>query len=184
MNVVWVTYLDNNLKPGRNELRAYRERWQARPRSITIGLTSSVTRQRSWNSSRSCQTRLPPLFSHIWNHRSQQWQWPLHASLWMLMLSSSSLASTLPWLLSIHRQISGFVNLHINPIRHILSFMTRPVTWSLWKSLQGVSYLSKELDSILLMREALLQHTRCRPGWHLNNVLPGPGAVFSKELRS
>ena len=63
----------------RNEIRAYRERWQARPRSQAIGLTSSVTRQRSRNSSGSCQKRC---LCRIWSHRSPHWQWPLHVSLW------------------------------------------------------------------------------------------------------
>ena len=47
VDVVWDTYLHNSLKPGENEVRAYRERWQTRPRSQAIGLTSAVTRQRS-----------------------------------------------------------------------------------------------------------------------------------------
>ena len=63
-------------------------------------------------------------------------------ALCMLMLLSSSLVTKYP---------SSDIDL----------FMTRPVTWSLWKSLQGVSYLPKELDDIPLMQEALLQHTRC-----------------------
>ena len=44
VDVVWDTYLDNSLKPDRNELRAYRERQQARARSLTIDMTSPVTR--------------------------------------------------------------------------------------------------------------------------------------------
>ena len=47
MDVVWDTYLHNSFKPGKNEVRVYRERWQTRPRSQAIGLTSAVTRQRS-----------------------------------------------------------------------------------------------------------------------------------------
>ena len=80
-------------------------------------------------------------------------------ALWVLMLSPFSLASTLPLWLSINQQISGCVYLHINIIWGSLSFMTRTVTWSLWKK-PARSYLSKEQNIIPPMQEALLQHTK------------------------